>query len=151
MKDLKETKDRTGEAPEAGFSLTELMVVMVIIGILVALVALPKFGAVTTKARATEAKIMLQQLYALEQAHYFETSFYTDDLKKLGFEQSTLVTEGGTAYYQISVERVEDAGYTAIATAAVDYDKEGTFMAGDWDARGGGPEGRRDARAWGQR
>ena len=49
-----------------GFSLTELMVVLVIIGVLV-LLALPKLLPVVTKAKTTEAKLMLKQVQTLEQ------------------------------------------------------------------------------------
>lgn len=46
---------------ESGFSLTELMVVLVIIGVLV-LLALPRLLPVVTKAKTTEAKLMLKQV-----------------------------------------------------------------------------------------
>jgi len=114
-------------APEAGFSLTELLVVLVIIGILVALLALPRFMAVTTKARTTEAKIMLQQVYALQTAYYFEYNRYAPDLGRIGFEQGLLVTEGGTAHYRLSIEQAEDAHLVALATAVVDFDRDGVF------------------------
>ena len=48
--------------PEAGFSLTELLVVLVIIGIL-ALLAIPRFLNVTTKAKTSEAKLMLRNVH----------------------------------------------------------------------------------------
>jgi prepilin-type N-terminal cleavage/methylation domain-containing protein len=59
-----------------GFSLTELMVVLVIIGVLV-LLALPKLLPIVTKAKTTEAKLMLKQVYTFEQAYKFEHDRYT--------------------------------------------------------------------------
>ena len=61
------TYNPTHAKTQSGFSLTELMVVLVIIGVLV-LLALPKLLPVVKKAKTTEAKLMLKQLYTLEQS-----------------------------------------------------------------------------------
>jgi type IV pilus assembly protein PilE len=111
---------------EDGFSLTELLVVLVIIGILVAVLALPRFTSVMTKAKTTEARLMLRQVHALQQAYFFEYDRYSDDLKAIGFEQSALQSEGGSAYYLIEVTANADV-FTAVATATVDFDRDGTF------------------------
>ena len=106
--------------------MTELMVVLVIIGILT-LLALPRFMNITTKAKMTEAKMALKQVHALEQAHYFEHDIYTTDLLALGYEQNPTVENGGTARYVISIEVAEGNQMTAIATSVVDFDKDGTY------------------------
>lgn len=111
---------------DEGFSLTELLVVIVVIGILV-LLALPKFTSVVSKAKETEAKIMLSHLHTLEQAYYFEHDTYTADLMQLGFEQQRLITDGGTARYKIEVLKATTTEYEAVATAIVDFDKDGTL------------------------
>ncbi|MEM9664650.1 MAG: prepilin-type N-terminal cleavage/methylation domain-containing protein [Bacteroidota bacterium] len=111
---------------EDGFSLTELLVVLVIIGIL-ALLALPRFMSITTRAKATEAKVMLKQVHALQKARYFEYDDYAPDIVSLGFEQQPLITTGGTARYQISIESAEGPVFVAIATSVVDFDKDGQF------------------------
>ena len=36
-------------------------------------------------------------------------------------------TEGGEARYKIELVEVNEAGYRAIATAVIDFDKDGTF------------------------
>lgn len=109
-----------------GFSLTELLVVIVVIGILIML-ALPKFSSVVSKAKETEAQSMLKHLDALEQAYYYEKDTYTTDLAALGFEQEKLVTAGGKARYKIEVTKANVYGYQATATAVVDFDKDGVF------------------------
>ncbi|MEM1268674.1 MAG: prepilin-type N-terminal cleavage/methylation domain-containing protein [Bacteroidota bacterium] len=112
-------------AQEEGFSLTELLVVLVIVGIL-ALLAIPRFLSITTKAKASEAKANLSHLYTLQQTHYFEHDQYAPDLLTLGFEQPATVDAGGSAYYRYSIEATE-AGFAAVATSVVDFDKDGTF------------------------
>ena len=109
-----------------GFSLTELLVVIVVIGILV-LLALPKFTSVVSKAKETEAKIMLSHLHTLQQAYYFENDTYSMDLMQLGFEQQRLITDGGTARYKIEIIKASTTEYEAQATAIVDFDKDGTL------------------------
>ena len=77
-----------------GFSLTELMVVLVIIGVLV-LLALPKLLPIVTKAKTTEAKLMLKQVYTLEQSYKFEHDRYSNATGEIGFEQDKLISQGG--------------------------------------------------------
>lgn len=111
---------------EAGFSLTELMIVLVIIGILV-LLALPKLTPVVTKAKATEAKLQLKQLHTLEQSFKFEHDKYSGTLAEIGFEQEKLVAQGGQARYKIEILSADEKGYKARATSVVDFNGNGVF------------------------
>ncbi|RMD47927.1 MAG: prepilin-type N-terminal cleavage/methylation domain-containing protein [Ignavibacteria bacterium] len=120
---------------EEGFSLTELLVVIVIIGILV-LLALPRFTSVITKAKATEAKTMLKHLYTLQKAYYYENDRFSTSLEEIGFEQVALVTEGGDARYKIEIIHADANTFVARATAVVDFDKDGVFNVWEVDQSG---------------
>lgn len=109
-----------------GFTLTELLVVLVIIGILV-LLALPSLMPLISKAKSTEAKLQLEHLYTLEKTYFYQSSKYTSDFKELGFEQSKLVTEGGNANYKIEIVTATNGAFKARAVAVTDFDADGVF------------------------
>ena len=108
------------------FTLVELLVVLVIVGILV-LLALPRLMPMISKAKSTEAQLQLGYLHTLEKSYFDLTSKYSTDLNLVGFEQEKLVTEGGTANYLIEVAEASSSGFVAKATAVVDFDGDGTF------------------------
>lgn len=110
------------------FTLTEVLVVLVIVGILV-LLALPNLLPLITKAKSTEAKVQLEHLYTLEKTHFYERSRYTSDVQGIGFIQEKLVTEeeNGQANYRIEVVDAGPTNFLARATAVVDFDGDGTF------------------------
>ncbi len=111
---------------QSGFSLTELLVVIVIIGILAAL-AIPKFLRVITRAKTTEAKLMLKQVYNLQESYYLEHDVYSKDLTAIGFDPEKLITDGGPARYKIEIKEASSTGFIATATAVVDFDKDGVM------------------------
>lgn len=107
-------------------TLTELLVVMVIIGILV-LLALPNLMPQVTKAKTMEAKMQLKHVHRLQKTYFMEYSKYSNDLKALGFEQEQLVDQNGTANYRISIEESSSNGFRAKAEAVADFDGDGTY------------------------
>jgi len=110
------------------FTLTEVLVVLVIIGILI-LLALPNLLPLVTKAKTTEAKIQLEHVYTLERSYFFENSKYTNDLSQLNYDQEKLSTDSkdGRANYRIEIILATGNTFTARATAVVDFDGDGIF------------------------
>jgi len=108
------------------FTLTEVLVVLIIIGILV-LLALPSLMPLISKAKATEAKLQLEHVYTLERSYFFENSQYSKDLKGISFEQMKLTSEGGQANYKIEIIQADQKGFKARATAIVDFNGDGNF------------------------
>ena len=62
-----------------GFTLIELMIVVVIIGILAA-IAIPKFTSVSNGAKQAEAGPILKQICSLAEAEYLKTNAWPADL-----------------------------------------------------------------------
>lgn len=112
------------------FTLTEVLVVLIIIGILI-LLALPSLMPLISKAKSTEAKIQLEHAYTLEKSFFYENSQYTKDLKAMSFEQQTLSTNGGSANYNIEVIDVSPNKFRIKATAVVDFNGNGIFN--EWE------------------
>ncbi|MCF6238663.1 MAG: prepilin-type N-terminal cleavage/methylation domain-containing protein [Candidatus Marinimicrobia bacterium] len=94
MKEQFRTEEKHNK--QAGFSLTELLVALIIIGILVVM-AMPKFTSVISRTKNTEAKLMLNQIYMLEEAYWDEHDKYSTDLNAIGYKPDKLVTEDGSA------------------------------------------------------
>ncbi len=58
-----------------GFTLIELMIVIVIIGLLTAM-ALPRFRTATQKSKKSEARLMLKNIYQAARVYYMEMGGY---------------------------------------------------------------------------
>lgn len=102
------------------FSLPELLVVLVIIGILV-LIALPNLMPLISRAKSTEAQQQLVFLHTLQKNNFYTYSKYSSSVEELGFEQQPLVTDGGHANYRIEIIEASEKGFRATATAVVGF------------------------------
>jgi len=108
------------------YSLTELLIVLVIIGILI-LLALPNLMPLISRAKSTEAKVQLEHVFTLEKNYFYMYSKYTSGLEDIGFEQVKTVKDGGNANYIIEVVASAQTTFTARATAITDFDGDGVF------------------------
>ena len=119
------------------FTLTELLVVLVIIGILV-LLSMPVLMPLISRTRSVEAKQALKHVHTLQKTYFYEHSRYSDDITTIGFEQEKLVTngEGGKANYLVEVVNSSPTLFQARATAVVDFDGDGQLNVWEIDQTG---------------
>jgi len=93
-----------------GFTLIELMIVVVIIGILAAL-AIPRFFSVSTKSKQSEAKLVLKQIYSNQRAYLQEHDTYWIP------PGGTVANSGNpTAFAPILAEIIQPARYSYTIT-----------------------------------
>ncbi|MEM0578694.1 type IV pilin protein [Flavobacterium polysaccharolyticum] len=129
-KSFRKTKKRMLDA----YSLTEILIVLCIIGILL-LMVLPNQTSVIGQAKAIEAQAMLNQVYGLEKSHFYRHSKYSSNLDELGFEPELTVEEGGQAVYKIEIIEASNDSFLARATATSDLDGDGTFNTWEIDSK----------------
>lgn len=108
------------------FTLAELLVVLIIIGILV-MIALPNLMPLISKAKSTEAQLQLEHIHSLEKSYFYLHSKYSNEFNEINFEHSKLTTQGGNANYQIEITSATNNAFKATATAITDFDGDGVF------------------------
>lgn len=108
------------------FTLTELLVVLVIIGILM-LIALPNLTPLIAKTHSVEAQQALTAIQKLQKSYHQMNVKYTTDLQELGFEPEKTVNAGGNAKYDIQIVNATPTTFLAKARAVVDFDQDGIF------------------------
>ena len=115
---------RSFQRSQKGFTLIELMIVVVIIGVLAAL-AIPRFMRATTKSKQSEAKQILKQIYTMQQTYRQANDTYWDPGGAVASAAApaafaTLgVDVGPTARYSYSLSGVTASAFTATATSGI--------------------------------
>lgn len=118
---------------QQGFSLTELMIVVAIIGILAA-IAIPRFMSFQARAKQSEAKANLVHIHTAEMAYFAENNGYVDDFNAIGFG---ITGSSQRYYYELgnassgtlpagctasTLDYVSPTGFKAVATGNIDGD-----------------------------
>ena len=110
-----------------GFSLMEVMIVVVIIGILVAL-AYPNLEKYLKRARQMEAKTNLSAIYTAQKIYFTLNQSYADDINKLnlslvqGDPYTFTIQEASTSTFKTQAEgNIDDDD--ALDTWTIDQDK----------------------------
>ena len=96
--------------PEPGFTLLELMVVLLIVAVLASM-AIPRFMQAAIKSKQSEAKMILKQIYNMQQTYRQEFDSYWGD--------GVVATAAApTAFARISVDIQLPARYSYSMVAA---------------------------------
>ncbi len=113
---------QTPSKHEYGYSLVELLTVLIITGILTA-VAYPSYLEYVKKSRRSDAQGALMSLSASMARWYTQNdSSYTgaasggNNTGAPAFFSATVPVDGGTAYYNLSITAAADSSYTIRAT-----------------------------------
>jgi len=95
-----------------GFTLIELMVTVVIIGIL-ASIAFPSYQEFVKRGNRTEGQAFLSEVAARQERYFAQNNEYTDDVDKLKLKNGST---SETGKYELSIDVVAgDGGYTLTA------------------------------------
>lgn len=122
-------KSVSGCRLQRGFTLVEMLIVMVVVAILAA-VALPTFNDSLRKSRRSEAMTALANLQQAQERWRGNNAAYTDDLDDL-----SLASETASGYYSIAVSSAGDGVALANGYIATAYGKDGTSQASDTQCR----------------
>ncbi len=98
-----------------GFTLIELMIVVVIIGILAA-IGYPSYRQYVYKSRRSDAKTALLQIQLAEEKWRANNTSYTATLSNLGFTAVGGVYYSPDQYYTLTVPTATATAYTLTAT-----------------------------------
>ncbi len=101
----------------SGFTLIELVIVIVIVGILTA-VALPGYQESIRKGRRADAKAGLMDAVNRQERFMLDRSAYTRDMEDLGFGADPMISEEG--HYLIDVDEVATTALCSPTYGATD-------------------------------
>jgi prepilin-type N-terminal cleavage/methylation domain-containing protein len=101
-----------------GFTLIELMVVILIVGILGA-VAIPKFMAASHKAKASEFPTVLSSIYTAEHAYQAESGSYSNDFATIDIDPGTVQSQ----WFVYSIPTATTSTFVAQAAVTTAFGK----------------------------
>lgn len=96
----------------------------------------PKLQEIATKTKTMEAQQELKMVHNLEYAHFLQYSEYSSDLEELNYPPHKLVTQGGTALYEISIMEASPTRFKVKAQAVQDFNGNGKYNIWEIDEEG---------------
>jgi len=100
-----------------GFTLVELVIVIVIVGIL-SIVAVPIYRGYTRKAMATEGKALLGAIQTAQKIHFAENAFFASQSSATSFSSSLDVDARSNKYFTAFAISVTNGGTSPSFTAS---------------------------------
>lgn len=98
-----------------GFTLLELMIVVVVVAILAA-IAIPNYGRYAYRARRADAQNLLQHIATAQERYYATYNKYTADLTKFGYPAGGVQSEHQYYTAAVVLTGTDGQGYVATAT-----------------------------------
>lgn len=108
---------------QAGFTLVELMITVVVIAIL-AMVAIPAYNDSVKKGRRSDAKSMLTTIAARQEQYFMDNKTYASNVEKLGYSMNgsneTASTDG---HYMVRISSASTTDFEAEAQPVAEDDE----------------------------
>jgi type IV pilus assembly protein PilE len=100
---------------KSGFTLIELMIAVVVVGIL-ASIAYPSYTQFVARGARADGLAGLMDAANRQEQYYLDNKKYTNDMRKLGFAANPWVVEN--KFYSIKSVVVDDTDFTLTAEAS---------------------------------
>ena len=113
-----------------GFTLVELMIVVVVVAILAA-VTIPSYQNYILQSHRTDAINALMDLASRESRYYTISNTYTDNMQTLGYATTPTVSIG-SGRYDLSVSSVLPAGTFSLSAAPTTIGNQNTDTCGTY-------------------
>ena len=106
-----------------GFTLVEILIVVVIIGILAA-IAVPTYFSYVERGYASDAKVQMKNILENAKLYYSENDDFPDDVETLNLEGYANVPQSTLNKWQFDIELTYEAGVGMFGTITAESQEE---------------------------